>query len=134
MSKQLKDMDNWGEVAGELIGSGAKSILVLGGATVVCVGVAVFFVARSFYAAPAPIVAVPVQTAIHPAPVYSPVVADPKIVIRPVLGECFRTPMGDDGKVIEQDNDMLTMTFRGGVKATYRYDQVTSAACGPSVR
>lgn len=64
---------------------------------------------------------------------YSPVVPDVRPVVANHMGECFSTPMGDVGKVIEQDNEMLTMTFRGGVKSTYRFDQVTSSACGAAV-
>lgn len=67
------------------------------------------------------------------APAYSPVAPDVRPVVANHIGECFSTPMGDVGKVIEQDNEMLTMTFRGGVKSTYRVDQVTSSACGPAV-
>jgi hypothetical protein len=47
-----------------------------------------------------------------------------------VKGLCFRTPMGDIGKVMEQDNDRLDMSFRGGPRATYLYDQVVNADCG----
>lgn len=64
---------------------------------------------------------------------YSPVAPDVRPVVANLMGECFSTPMGDVGKVLEQDNEMLTMTFRGGVKSTYRVDQVSSSACGPAV-
>jgi hypothetical protein len=47
-----------------------------------------------------------------------------------VEGLCFRTPMGDIGKVMEQDNDRLDMSFRGGPRVTYLYDQVVNADCG----
>lgn len=67
------------------------------------------------------------------APAYSPVVPDVRPVVSDHMGKCFATPMGDVGKVIEQDNEMLTMTFRGGVKSTYRFDQVRPSACGPAV-
>jgi hypothetical protein len=46
-----------------------------------------------------------------------------------VSGLCFRTPMGDVGKVIGQDRDMLDMSFRGGVRSTYLFDQVSPADC-----
>ncbi|WP_327210222.1 hypothetical protein [Rhizobium leguminosarum] len=79
----------------------------------------------------------PEKTAVRapsaPAPVYSPVVPYVRPLVASHMGECFSTPMGDIGKVIEQDNEMLTMAFRGGVKSTYRFDQVTSSACGPAV-
>lgn len=84
------------------------------------------------YFSPAPEAASEVRPA-PAAPGYSPVVPDVRRVVADHMGECFATPMGDVGKVIEQDNEMLTMTFRGGVKSTYRFDQVTSSACGPAV-
>jgi hypothetical protein len=46
-----------------------------------------------------------------------------------VKGLCFRTPMNDVGVVMEQDNDRLDMSFRGGTRSTYLYDQVVHVDC-----
>jgi hypothetical protein len=107
--------------------------LVKAGITLICVLVAVivWLVWAHFIASPEP-ASEPAKPQVV-APAYSPVVPDVRPVVADHKGECFSTPMGDIGKVIEQDNEMLTMTFRGGVKSTYRMDQVTSSACGPAV-
>ncbi len=68
-----------------------------------------------------------VPAAIHgTAPVATPV----QIRYPNVKGLCFRTPMGDYGTVMAQDNDKLDMSFRGGMRATYLYEQVVHVDCG----
>lgn len=47
-----------------------------------------------------------------------------------VKGLCFKTPMGDYGTVMAQDNDKLDMSFRGGMRSTYLYEQVVHVDCG----
>lgn len=60
-----------------------------------------------------------------------PVAATPAVQAeqRQVSGLCFQTPMGDVGKVIAQDGDLVEMTFRGGVKSSYWLNQVSEANC-----
>jgi hypothetical protein len=60
------------------------------------------------------------------APAITPIQVEYPII----EGLCFRTPMGDVGMVLKQDRDLLEMTFRGGVKSTYSYNQVVHADCG----
>jgi hypothetical protein len=106
--------------------------LVKGGIALICILVAaIVWLVWAAFVATAPIPQVGQPRAVSPA--YSPVVPDVRPVVTSHMGECFATPMGDIGKVIEQNNEMLTMTFRGGVKSTYRFDQVTPSACGPAV-
>jgi len=107
--------------AGDLLGAG---LLVL-------IGLAVAFVVALFV-----IVALLVKIFFFPsekAPeIATPVIVSPAAEIEypKVTDLCFRTPMGDVGKVIAQQNDMLEMTFRGGVKSTYQFNQVSHADCG----
>jgi hypothetical protein len=74
----------------------------------------------------------PSKGATAPAAIQSTTPAAAPVQIRypDVKGLCFRTPMGDVGKVMEQENDRLDMSFRGGPRATYLYDQVVHADCG----
>lgn len=74
----------------------------------------------------------PATTETVPAAIQStvPVAAPVQIRYPNVKGLCFRTPMGDYGTVMAQDNDKLDMSFRGGMRATYLYEQVVHVDCG----
>lgn len=60
----------------------------------------------------------------------SPAAAPVQIRYPDVKGLCFKTPMGDYGTVMAQDNDKLDMSFRGGMRSTYLYEQVVHVDCG----
>lgn len=131
MSRDWKKANSGMELGIGLLAEGFSFLIwTLVAVVVALVGVGGYLLYALFVAAPAaPIRVTPAVV----APAYSPVVPDVRPVIASHMGECFSTPMGDIGKVIGQDNEMLTMTFRGGVKSTYRFNQVTSSACGPAV-
>jgi hypothetical protein len=120
----LKDMV---KVGGDLIGTGFR--LMIGfivfavAAVLVIVGLVVYLVFFSGTDTKTPDAApVAIQsTAPQPAPI--------EIQYPIVTGLCFSTPMGDVGKVMSQDKDMLDMSFRGGVRSTYQFNQVTQANC-----
>lgn len=73
----------------------------------------------------------PATTETVPAAIQSTAPASAPVQIRypNVKGLCFRTPMNDVGMVMEQDNDRLDLSFRGGMRSTYLYDQVVNVDC-----
>lgn len=120
------DYAKYAKAAGDILGAGFRILAGLAILSVLSIVVIVGLVIKLWFpsekAAVAPVVEPP-ATVSAPQPVY-------EIQYPNVTGLCFRTPMGDIGKVMSQDKDILEMTFRGGVKSTYRFGQVVLSDCG----
>ncbi|NTF16854.1 hypothetical protein G6L37_00245 [Agrobacterium rubi] len=114
---------DYAKAAGDLIGTGIAMLIGLAVTLVAAVIVIVFLVVKIFFFS---------EDAVTPNAVPAVAVTSPIVEFQypKVSGLCFRTPMGDVGKVIGQEKDMLEMTFRGGVKSTYQFNQVSHADCG----
>lgn len=109
------------KAAVDMIEAGFRRFIVMAIALAISVVIIVVLVAKLVFvpSGEGPAVDATAKTAIGAA----------QIEQRQVSGLCFQTPMGDVGKVIAQDGDLVEMTFRGGVKSSYRLNQVSEANC-----